>query len=66
MRQLLSDLDNTVFHHTLGLKSTVAAHKVVGACSLTLFVRASKAVPHLEMHGTQNVLSENSRAFSGR
>jgi hypothetical protein len=65
-RQLLSDLDNTVFRHTLGSKNTVAPCKVVGESALTLFVRASNAVPHLEMHEVGSELSEDTRAFFGR
>lgn len=63
---MLSDLDNIAFRHTLGSKNTVAPCKVVGECALTLFVRASKAVPHLETHGTGSELSEDTRAFFGR
>jgi hypothetical protein len=63
----LSDLDKkTVFHHTLDSKSTVATHRTVDDCALSVFVRASKAVPHLEMHETRSELNENTRGFFGR
>jgi hypothetical protein len=62
----LSDLDNTVFRHTLGSKNTVAPCKVVGESVLTLFVRASNAVPRLEMHEAGSELSEDTHAFFGR
>ncbi len=65
-RQLLSDLDkNTIFHHTLGLKSTVAPCKIVDEYALTPFVDASKAVLHLAMHEIRSGLSESTRAFFG-
>jgi hypothetical protein len=65
-REWLLDLDkNTVFLHILDSKSSVAAHKIVGAYALGPFVRASKAAPHLEMHEIRNASNENTPTFFG-